>query len=118
MSATEIRCTCCGTLIADVPWLWDADAGQLSTRAGASYRLRRQEVRLLDVLIRRRGEVISCGEALAAMFGAAPPASAEMRLRVVIHSLRKALEPTQVGIISVSGRGYRIQLPSNSELAP
>jgi predicted ATPase/DNA-binding SARP family transcriptional activator len=68
--------------------------------------------RLLVALTIHRGETRSTDLLIEAVWGDAPPASADGLLQVYVSQLRKAL-PAPARIVT-SGAGYKLELPENS----
>ena len=109
-----IVCPCCGTALASTPWVWDRAIGVLRTQLGQSKHLAPQEVNLLDALIAKRGAVLSTDAGVSALYGhCREPRDPEGVVRVMICTIRKAIKPTGVRIVTEHTRGYRIVLPSS-----
>ena len=111
---SAIICPCCGTALASTPWVWDRASGTLLTQEGASKHLNSHEVNLLDALIAKRGAILSYAAGVTALYGhCREPSAPEEVLKVVTCTLRKAIKPTGVRIVTEYARGYRIVLPSS-----
>ncbi|WP_245883540.1 AfsR/SARP family transcriptional regulator [Streptomyces hyaluromycini] len=70
-----------------------------------------QQRAVLGALLLAEGSQVSIGELADAVWGTSPPASAPGILRMYIHGLRKALEPSSnaaSSVIRLAGGGYQL----------
>jgi DNA-binding SARP family transcriptional activator/tetratricopeptide (TPR) repeat protein len=81
-----------------------ADAGALAVGA-------QKERALLAALALRSGQVLSVGELVDVLWGAAPPPTAVKTLQAYVSKLRRVLGP---GVVATERPGYVLRLPADS----
>ncbi len=89
--------------------LFDPSSGTL-THDGQEQVLRNRELRLLEVFVRNKGQILSKSQLLDRLF----PQDAEISenaIEVYVGRLRKRLAEAGVQIETVRGMGYRMSLP-------
>jgi two-component system OmpR family response regulator len=87
------------------------DTGARVARAGgATLELPRREFNLLEVLLARRGQVVSKEILLEKLFGFDEEVGINA-VEIYVHRLRKRLEPVGVRIRTVRGLGYLLEKP-------
>ena len=89
--------------------LFDPLSGTLR-HGGATVELRNRETRLLEVLARHPGQVLSKEQILDRLFTFDADVTVNA-IEVYVGRLRRRLEGTQVRIETVRGLGYRLDLP-------
>ena len=89
--------------------LFDPLSGTLR-HGGATVELRNRETRLLEVLARHPGQVLSKEQILDRLFTFDADVTVNA-IEVYVGRLRRRLEGTQVRIETVRGLGYRLHLP-------
>lgn len=87
--------------------VFDAAAGTL-TMDGRTETLRNRELRLLEVFVRNRGQILSKSQLLDRLFTLEADVT-ENAIEVYVGRLRKRLEPAGVRIETVRGLGYRME---------
>lgn len=70
------------------------------------------ETDILYTLLNNRGRVTSMETLIRRVYGTCEPETAEMSIRVTIHSLRKKLLGTGIAIKSQAKLGYEIEAPN------
>lgn len=86
---------------------FDTVSGRLSVK-GRSIDLRNRELRLLELLIRAKGQIFSKQKLVDRLFSYDDDVS-ENAIEVYIGRLRKHLEGSQLRIVTLRGLGYRLE---------
>lgn len=97
------------TVIALGDALFDPSSGTL-THDGQTQLLRNRELRLLEVFVRNKGQILSKSQLLDRLFSQDAEIS-ENAIEVYVGRLRKRLSEAGVQIETVRGMGYRMSLP-------
>ncbi len=85
-------------------------AARVARVEGTPLELPRRELNLLEVLLARRGQVVSKEMLLEKLFGFDEEVGVNA-VEIYVHRLRKQLEPARVRIRTVRGLGYLMENP-------
>src|SRR5215471_767042 len=99
---------------------FDRVSGEL-TRDGRNVRLQRQPSRLLELLIARRGDVVTRDEIRQALWGDDTHVDFERSLNFCVAKLRAALRDDAAAprfVETIPTRGYRFVAPASSAQEP
>jgi two-component system, OmpR family, response regulator len=90
--------------------------GRVASLNGQSLELSAREVSLLEVFLRRAGQLVSKDQLVSHLCEWGEEVSPNA-IEVYVHRLRKKLEPGGVRIVTVRGLGYSLEKPASSSLS-